>query len=499
MVNPISFPTPQAYSSGADFSQLANLGNVYRQAQEDAAKQAALGKLGQGVDADAMALLHSGVPSLAQIGLNMQQSALNRQREDVRYSVTDARANAELAIQQAAAKRAQETYEKQDTDEEAAAKLIAGLPGGRPPAPVAPSADVFTRGAPSVAPSPGLAAPGLPAPPQQPLDPALAPGAVPPTAQGEVPPSPIAPSQLAATVSAAPPSMVDRVAGNLTSGAPAAAAGISRDQIAELYRNPLTRPIATAFLQKQFSPGTWKYEKLDDGRLIAANESTGETKDVTPPTATGAPPALKDQRERDARYADAKARGYDDATANYVAINGKLPKEDLTPTEMKAVTDAQKQVTSGQDVLDNLSRLKELSPKAWSGWGATTRASFVNALLPNDYIPQGAVNTKEMANLALQNVAGQAKAVFGARLAVAEVKLLNQIETTPEMSDAERQAVYARIERMINRHVDAASAEAEGIKNKTYFKPGGGGPQAAPAASSAAPAGRPPLGTIFGQ
>ena len=46
MVNPISFPTPQAYSGGADFSMLANLGNVYKKAQEDARQQEALGKLG---------------------------------------------------------------------------------------------------------------------------------------------------------------------------------------------------------------------------------------------------------------------------------------------------------------------------------------------------------------------------------------------------------------------------------------------------------------------
>jgi hypothetical protein len=463
-ISSLSFPQPQAFSeANIDWSPLANLGNVFQQAQDRQRKLSALQQLGADQKQNALALIQSGDPQLAAQGIGLQNTLSSQAREDVRYAVTDKRADAELAIRQAAARREQERVDKQDADEAAAAKLIAGLTGRAPPA------DVFTRGAAPLAAMPQTGAPQA-APDQA--------AAAPPQT---IPPSPIAPSQ----VTAAP--VVDRIANNLTSGAPAESAGISRDQLAELYRNPVTRPIATAFLQKQFEPGKWKYEKLEDGRLVAANESTGVTKDVTPPSASGEPPKGKDQRERDARFADAKARGFDDTTANYVAINGKLPKEDLSPTEMKAVTDAQKQVISGQDVLDNIARLRELSPTAWSGWGATKRASMVNALLPNDWVPQGAVDTKEMSNVALQNVASQAKAVFGARLAVAEVKLLNEIETTPEMSDPERQAVYTRLEKMMKRHVDAANAEAEGIRNRTYFKPGSAPPGPATQQPSAAP------------
>jgi len=481
---------------------LGNLGTVYQKAQEQQRLQSTLASLGTDPQANMRILLGSGVPSLAQIGLNLQEKGVEQGREDKRYAVTDKRANELLAIQQANERRAQETYEKVDSDEAAAAKLIGGG-FGQTPQQAAPAA------APFPAPLPGAMPPQQPQQPPQPAPqvapPQVAPGeppsafsatpilpggmqagpAVAPPAQPTAQAAPTAPPVMAQgddselpgwaqSAQAQPPdtSLVGRVASNLTSPSPAAAAGISRDQLAALYKNPLTRPIATAFLQKQFNPGEWKYEKDDAGRIIATNTlDPSKTRDVTPPTASGAPPASKDQRERDARFADAKSRGYDETTANYVAINGKLPKEDLTPTEMKAVTDAQKQAQSGEDVLDNLKRLKELSPRAWTGSGASTRASLANALLPSDYIPQGAIDTKEMSNLALQNVAGQAKAVFGARLAVAEVKLLNQIETTPEMSDPERQAVYTRIEKMIRRHVDAANAEAEGIKNKTYFKP----------------------------
>ena len=111
----------------SQWSSLANLGNVYKQAQEDAAKQDALAKLGQGVDADTATLLHSGVPSLAQIGLNMQQNALTRSREDARNAVSDTHWSQQFAIQQAAAKREQEKYEDvQDKEAKARAAFLAG-------------------------------------------------------------------------------------------------------------------------------------------------------------------------------------------------------------------------------------------------------------------------------------------------------------------------------------------------------------------------------------
>lgn len=351
------------------------------------------------------------------------------------------------------------------------------------------------------------------------------------------------PTDVSAQSRAAPAanSVVGRAVNNLVSPEPTAAAGIPREQLAALYRNPITRPLATAFLQKQLDPGSYSFHQVGD-KLISSNSRTGQTsvvmddtkpfivgehalvrdpnsptgfRDVAPPSQKpisvkegeqlmvadpNAPSGYRDitpgggagvskiQREIRQRTDEALSKGYDQPTADYYGLNGKLPKEDLSATEIKAISEAQKQVLSGQDVIDNLARLKELSPTAWSGWGATKRASFANALLPNAMVPQGAVDAKELSNLALQNVVGQAKAMFGARLAVAEVKLLNEIETTPEMSDAERQRIYVRIERMIRRHVDAAQEEVEGIRNKTYFKPGGGGPSGSRSDGAAAPA-----------
>ncbi|QIO34327.1 hypothetical protein [Bradyrhizobium sp. 1(2017)] len=68
----------------------------------------------------------------------------------------------------------------------------------------------------------------------------------------------------------------DRVVENLSSpNTEARSAGISREQIAALYRNPLTRPVANAFLQKMLDPGTYKFIAGGDGSVIRYNERDG--------------------------------------------------------------------------------------------------------------------------------------------------------------------------------------------------------------------------------
>jgi hypothetical protein len=78
-INPLSFPMPQAFSGGADFSQLANLGNVYNQAQDRATRLQALGQLGTDPTQNAMLLIKSKDPQLAQQGIELMQN-ITRQK-----------------------------------------------------------------------------------------------------------------------------------------------------------------------------------------------------------------------------------------------------------------------------------------------------------------------------------------------------------------------------------------------------------------------------------
>jgi hypothetical protein len=354
-------------------------------------------------------------------------------------------------------------------------------------------------------------------------DPNSPPGVAPPLQERAVPAAPVVASD-------APEA---RAVQNLTSGQPAAAAGLDREQLAQMYRNPITRPLATAILQKQMDPGSYTYEKIGDRLMALHNKDPRLNKEVargplvvggsiatedpsrpgqygfqTPPeapkvihqkedeivrvpipgrpgeyTTFGGEGVGKIQREIDTRTQAALAKGYPQETADYYGMNGKLPKDDLTAKEVGTLTDNQKMVNSGKMVLDNVAEMKRLSPEAWSGMGATERAAITSKILPGFLIPKGATNTEVLSNLALQNVAGQAKAMFGARLAFGEVKLLERLETTPNMSRATREAIYPQIERIINRHNNEIEAENEAIRNKTYKKPGGGPTHGAPTAA----------------
>lgn len=128
---------PQAnINSLADFSPLANLGNIYQKAQDDAQKRSALGRLGEDAGANATALLQSGNPELVQLGLSLQNRMTTQQREDAarlvaqqredqRYAVTDPRAERQLSIQERQDARAA-ANDEYDTPEDRA-KRARGL------------------------------------------------------------------------------------------------------------------------------------------------------------------------------------------------------------------------------------------------------------------------------------------------------------------------------------------------------------------------------------
>lgn len=99
-VAPLQLPGYAAPQS-PDFTQLANLGQVYKQANQDATRQQTLAQLGQGDKIDPRALLASGDLSLANLGVTLQ----NQQTQGER----DAR---DFAFRQEEAKRAQQNADR---------------------------------------------------------------------------------------------------------------------------------------------------------------------------------------------------------------------------------------------------------------------------------------------------------------------------------------------------------------------------------------------------
>lgn len=140
-VAPLSIPGYQMQRD-ADFSQLAQLPQIYRQAAADATRRDTLASLGQGGQIDPMRLIQSGDMNLANLGIGM----LNRQREEARQAerdkVMDSRAdrqfaqtqayqNRSLALQEANAKRRERTPSDEASEREAIA-LKLGLERGSP-------------------------------------------------------------------------------------------------------------------------------------------------------------------------------------------------------------------------------------------------------------------------------------------------------------------------------------------------------------------------------
>jgi hypothetical protein len=167
----------------------------------------------------------------------------------------------------------------------------------------------------------------------------------------------------------------------------------------------------------------------------------------------------------------------DDRTRAYV-LTGKMPGEDkmpITPTDKKAILDADEHVMTHRATIANLNELKQLSPKAW-GFKGSKPASVV--LSP---FSQGAQDTQELNTTATANALNQLKTIFGGNPTEGERAILLDIQGSSTMPDALRQKVYSRAIQAVERRLSFAERQASELRDRSYWKPGGG--TTAPAAN----------------
>lgn len=109
-IAPLQIPQLGAVSGGMDFAPLANLGNVYKQAQQEQQKREALSALASGDPSkmDIRPLLASGDMNLAQLGINLRNRDQDLQRQGERDKVGDQHWAASYDLQKRAAARADE-------------------------------------------------------------------------------------------------------------------------------------------------------------------------------------------------------------------------------------------------------------------------------------------------------------------------------------------------------------------------------------------------------
>src|SRR6516162_5074609 len=112
-INPLSVPNfGGPYSGGADFAPLGNLGNIY-QAQQDRQRQlAALGQLGTDPTQNAMTLIKSNDPRLAQQGIELMQNITRQKYLESQQSESVRQFNLEQGDRDARLKLAQEEAER---------------------------------------------------------------------------------------------------------------------------------------------------------------------------------------------------------------------------------------------------------------------------------------------------------------------------------------------------------------------------------------------------
>jgi hypothetical protein len=111
---------PQAFSGGADFTPLANLGKVYQEGQDRQNRLSALAQLGNDPNQNALTLIQSGDPTLAQAGLTMQGQQADRAERQREWEAGNTRAQ---AIEARAAARDQEDSAEGRTQKLVAANL----------------------------------------------------------------------------------------------------------------------------------------------------------------------------------------------------------------------------------------------------------------------------------------------------------------------------------------------------------------------------------------
>ena len=170
----------------------------------------------------------------------------------------------------------------------------------------------------------------------------------------------------------------------------------------------------------------------------------------------------------------------------FVPVGGaKAPPQQRQQTLMagdrKAVLEADEGVQAGQNVVNALTRAKEISGRANSGWFAGSRAGLGNNLwdvLVPDFVssPDSSAATAELDNVVTAQALEQLKSTFGAAPTEGERKILLDIQGSANQKPAVRQAIYDRAIAAAQRRIDFNRKQAQALRSGQYYSPDYAGP-----------------------
>lgn len=184
------------------------------------------------------------------------------------------------------------------------------------------------------------------------------------------------------------------------------------------------------------------------------------------------------------------------ADPKYIAEAAGARKAPITATEMKAINEAEDAIPALQGTIENLKAAKALNPKTFSGLGAETGAQIGTSGVPGSGLlvnTERAKATAEWQKLmkpeALTTMANTLKG------ATTDFELRQYVEllADPYTDKDTRSRIIDRMITLAERQKGVATTRLNEMRDKSYYKPGGG--SSAPQGGSPAPAmGSDPLG-----
>lgn len=178
----------------------------------------------------------------------------------------------------------------------------------------------------------------------------------------------------------------------------------------------------------------------------------------------------------------AQAFGIDPASpaGQKFALTGQLPAS-LSPTDKKAILEADQMVMASQQGMTMLNQAKALNPKAAGGFGMGTLAE-VFAQIGDET----ALNTRDLENILQSNVLPQLKVIFGGAPTEGERQILLDLQGSAKKTVEERRRIIDRSIAAANARIKFYQDQAQDLRGGTYYNPTRGQQPAAPAAAPAA-------------
>jgi hypothetical protein len=181
----------------------------------------------------------------------------------------------------------------------------------------------------------------------------------------------------------------------------------------------------------------------------------------------------------------AQAYGIDpqSAAGQKFVLTGQLPAS-LSPTDKKAILEADQMVMASQQGLGMLNQAKTLNPKAAGGALMGTLAD-VFAQIGDET----ALNTRDLENVLQSNVLPQLKVIFGGAPTEGERQILLDLQGSAKKTVEERKRIIDRSIAAANARIKFYQDQANDLRGGTYYSPTRGQPQpvAAPAATGSPP------------